>query len=177
VTLVVSPTLEAVYTKLRALVVAVVPAGVEVIQGLPNRSSLPPSSPGFVAMTAVLQRRLRTNVDAYVDPVVTPGEVHAEQGTQLSVQLDCYGALSGDWANMLSNVLRSDWGCGQLAPTLAPLYVDQATMAPLVDSEKQYEQRWIVPAELQYNPVTSTPMEFADTLNVSLINVDERYTP
>lgn len=179
----VSPTHEDVYTKLRAFLATVVPSGVAIIQGLPNRTSMPPADPGFVAMTATLLQRLRTNVDAYDDPTQPPGppfivgSVAAEMGTKLSVQLDFYGALSGDWAAMVTTLLRDEYGVNQLAPSCAPLYAEDARMAPLVDSERQYEQRWIVGAVLQYNPVTSTPMEFAATLDVELVNVDERYPP
>jgi hypothetical protein len=177
VPLTVSPTLSAVYTKLRAFVLAVVPANVEVVRGIDNRVPMPPASPGFVNMTATLQQRLRTNVDTYVDPVTTPGDVNAEQGTRLTIQLDCYGADSGNWATMLSTLLRSDYGCTQLAPDCAPLYADEPRMLPLVDAEREYEQRWLVGAVLQYNPTTSTPMEFADTLDADLVNVDEQYPP
>jgi len=175
--LTVDPTLDDVYEALGDLVTAIVPTGVVVIQGLPNRASLPPASPGFVAMTAVLQQRLRTNVDTYDDPTPTTGTRSMEQGRKLSIQLDCYGADSGNWAAMLSTVLRSEYGCEALAEVGAPLYADDARMAPLIDSERQYEQRWIVGAQLQYNPVTVTPQQFADTLAVDLVNVDERYPP
>ena len=176
-TFVVTPTQEQVYEALQPLVLDAVPDNVEVIQGLDNRVSMPPADPGFVAMTSVLQQRLRTNIDRYEDPIVTPGNLNAEQGTRLTIQLDCYGATSGDWAVILSTLLRSDYAVGRLAPDVAPLFAEEPRLAPLVDSEKQYEQRWIVGAVLQYNPVTVTPIEFADTLQVDLVNVDERYPP
>jgi hypothetical protein len=78
---------------------------------------------------------------------------------------------------MLTTILRSEWGVGQLAPEVVPLYAEDARMAPLIDAERQYEQRWIVGAVLQYNPTTSTPMEFAATLGAELANVDETYPP
>jgi hypothetical protein len=168
--LTVAPTLETLYTRLRALVVAVVPAGVQVVQGLPNGVSMPPASPGFVAMTAVLSARLRTNLDTYNDPAQPPeppyvvGSVAAEMGTKITVQLDCYGATSGDWAAMLTTILRSEWGVGQLAPEVVALYAEDDRMAPLIDAERQYEKRWIVGAVLKYNPTTSTPKEYAGTL-------------
>lgn len=178
-----TPDLTAVYTKLRALVLAVVESGVEVIQGLGNREPWPPASPGFVVMTAIAQVRLRTNVDTYDDPTQPPGPPFTvgtrsmEQGTQLTVQLDCYGVNSGVWAAQLSTVLRDPYGVDALAPDCAPLYAEDPRMAPLVDDEKQYAQRWIVGAVLQWNPATVTPQEFADTLDVTLVEIDERYPP
>jgi hypothetical protein len=50
-------------------------------------------------------------------------------------------------------------------------------LAPLEDDELQYEQRWTIEAFLQYNPVVTVPMQFADTASVTLINVDEAYPP
>lgn len=178
-----SPDLTAVYTKLRAFVLAIVPAQVEVIQGIDNRAAMPPASPGFVNMTATLQQRLRTNVNTYDDPTQPPGppfivgSVAAEMGTKLTVQLDCYGAGSGEWAAMLTTLLRDEYAVEALAPDCAPLYAEDARMAPLVDAERQYEKRWIVGAVLQYNPTVSTPIEFADTLQVELVEIDERYPP
>lgn len=187
--LVVTPTLEDVYDVLQPFIVTI--TGLDpsvVIQGLPNRTAMPEADPGFVSMQATLTKRLRTNIDGGWNGVDNPTGVNSEQGTMLRVQLDCYGAASGDWAVMLSTLLRGEYGCAQLAgtdgegnpvvpPLCQPLYVDDAKMAPLVDTEDQYEQRWIVEAILQYNPVTTTPMQFADAASVTAINVDKAYSP
>lgn len=99
------------------------------------------------------------------------------------MQLDLYGAASGDWAVMLETLLRDETGCIALAgsdptnPICQPLYTSDAVEAPLEDTEDQYEQRWTIEGVLQYNPVTSVPMQFADTLTVTLTNVDEAYPP
>lgn len=44
-------------------------------------------------------------------------------------------------------------------------------MMPLIDGEAQYEQRWVITAVLQYNPVVSTPMQFFDAATVALTDV------
>lgn len=176
-TLVVTPTFEDLYTRLRVLIVDVVPAGVEVIQGLGNRVPMPPPSPGFVCMTATLLNPLDTPVESWDGDNPDPDAIAYQQSMAVRVQLDCYGALSGDWATMLATVLRTEYAVDLLGPTVAPLYADNPIMAPLIDAEAEYEQRWIVGANVQYNPVTSTPMQFADTAEIELINVDEAYPP
>lgn len=148
-----------------------------VIQGIQNRASMPEADPGFVVMTAIYQKRLRTNVDTWDTLSSAPTTITAEQGTELRVQLDCYGAASGDWAAMLSTMLRDEVGCLALAPYSQPLFVEDAKMAPLVDSENQYEQRWTLDAILQYNPVTTVPQDFMSEAAVTLVNVDEAYPP
>lgn len=173
-----SPTITEIATKVRAFLLTLVPAGVEVVRGLDNKVPEPPASPGFIAMTLVRQERLRTNVDHYSDPPPFDASTRAvEQGTQLALQCDCYGADSAAWAAQISTYLRSDIACDALAPEVAPLYAEEPIMAPLVDGERKYEQRWIVGAILQANFTTVTPQQFAGTLAVDVINVDERYPP
>lgn len=174
--LVVAPTLQDLYAKLRVLVVGIVPVGVEVVQGLDNNVPMPPPSPGFVNMTAVLLHPHRTPVQTFDSDNPNPSAISFEQGMTVVVQLDCYGTLSEDWAVMLATLLRTDYACAVLDP-VAPLFAKDPMQAALVNAEKQYERRWIVEANLQYNPVVSTPAEFADTLVVNTINVDESYPP
>jgi hypothetical protein len=172
----VSPLQAAVFTKLGDFIVAQL--GCPVVRGLDNQVPMPPASPGFVVMTAVYQERLRTNVDAYIDPFPTPGGAQTlEKGTRLDVQLDFYGASSGDWADILSTVLRDEYGCTALGPDVAPLYADEPRLMPLVDGEEQYEQRWLLVATLQYNPTVTTPQDFAGAADVTVINVEEAYPP
>lgn len=174
--LAVSITLQDVYTQLRVLVLSVVPAGVACVQGLGNRTPMPPAVPGFVVMTATHNKGLRTPVDTWDMVGLNPTVITIEQGMHVKIQMDCYGANSGDWAVMFVAALRNDYGCRLLAP-LAPLYADDPIQAALVNGEEQYEERWIVGANLQYNPVITTPMQFANTAEATLINVDERYPP
>jgi hypothetical protein len=175
--LVVAPTFEDLYTRLRAFVVDVVPVGVAVIQGLGNRVASPSPLIGYVAMTANLISPHRTPVESWDRDNLDPDAIAIEQGTLVRVQLDCYGPASADWAVMLAATIRTEYACRLLAPVTVPLYADDPTQAPLIDSEAAYESRWIVGARLQYNPVVSTPMEFADTAEVTLINIDESYPP
>lgn len=182
--LVVSISLQDVYTRLRTLVLqAVSPVGptpVPVIQGLVNRAAMPPPSPGFVCMTATLLTQHRTPVESWDIQALDPSAIEIEQGQLVRIQLDCYGALSADWATILAAILRTDYACRVFSEgglDAAPLYAERPMQAALVDGEQQYEERWIVGANLQYNPVVSTPMQFADTLEATLINVDEAYPP
>lgn len=106
---------------------------------------------------------------------ISAGAKTAKQAMQYTVQIDCYGPLSSDWAAMLSTMLRDEYACLSMAPNVQPLSADDPKMMPLVDGEQQYEQRWTLTALLQYNPVTSTPMQFFDGATVGLVDVDMRY--
>ena len=113
-----------------------------------------------------------TNVAVYVGP----GTQTMEEGVELSIQIDCYGPSSCDWANMLSATLRDEYGVDQLGPQgLTPLYADDARMIPLVDGEDQYEERWSLDAHFQINPVTTIQQQSAEVLDLTLINVDAEF--
>ncbi len=176
----VANTLTDVYTALGAFIAAQLGlAAGQVIQGYPNRTAMPVGP--FVAMTGMLKKRLRTNVDNFAgtsSPAPAPGPVTAEQGQQVTVQLDCYGPQSSDWSDILSTLLRDNVGCLALAPKCQPLYADDPIRAPLTNAEAQYEDRWIVQAVIQYNPVTTTAQDYATVLGpVNIIDVEVSYPP
>lgn len=172
-----TPTLTDVYTKLKAFLVVVTGLDPKVIvQGLGNRVPTPLPAGGWVAMTATALNPHRTPVELFDHDAPNPDAIAFEQGTLVRIQCDCYGPTSQEWAVSLMTTLRTSYACDFFAP-FAPLYADNPIQAALTNAEAQYEQRWIVGANLQYNPVVSTPMEFADTLEANLINVDERFPP
>ncbi len=170
----VANTLTDVYKALGAFVLAQLGlASGQVIQGYPNRTAMPVGP--FVLMTAMLKRRLRTNVDNFAGTsqvAPAPGPVTAEQGMQVDVQLDCYGPQSSDWADILTTLLRDNVGCLALAPKCQPLYADDPIRAPLTNAEAQYEDRWIIQARIQYNAVVTTAQDYATVLGpVDIIDV------
>jgi hypothetical protein len=165
-----------VLTAVRAFLLAILPAGTPVIQGIQNRVAMPVS--GFVLMTPLYQMRLATNVDSYDDTYPSSGaSFSAEQDTRIDIQLDFYGPLSGAWAAMISTLWRDEYGVTALAPNCAPLYIDDARMMPLTDDEQQYLQRWMSVAVAQYNPVVTLPQQFAGAAEATLIDVDVVYPP
>lgn len=170
-TVTVSPSQSVVMTALRTLILDLITC--EVVQGLGNGVPMPLGA--FIAITPLFQTRLSTNVDSYADPTPTTGTKAAQQSVQYTVQIDCYGPDSSDWAVILSTMLRDEYACLSMAPDVQPLSADDPRMAPLIDGEQQYEQRWTITALLQYNPVVSTPMQFFTQANVGLVDVDAAY--
>lgn len=160
-----TPTQDDLFIALRAFIMSLITC--EVVQGLGNGVPMPAGP--FIAMTGLFQNRLSTNISSYVDPVTTTGTKSAQQSVQYTVQIDCFGPLSSDWATTISTMLRDDYGCAALAPAVQPLYADDPKMIPLIDGEQQYEQRWSVTAALQYNPVITVPQQFADALSFEQI--------
>ncbi len=169
------PSLSDVYAAVRALLLYVVPTGTEVVQGLGNRVPMPRDP--FVCMTLTMQQKITTNIFTYNDPGTGVGMKEIEHQTQLMMQLDFYGPLSGQWAAAVSALFRDSVGVELLSSACAPLYADDASMMPLINGEQEYEERWMLAGYLQWNPVLTTPQEFADSIDITLISVDERFPP
>lgn len=169
----VTPTQDAIYTVVRAFILSIISC--EVIQGLGNR--VPTPQGGFIAMTATAQSRLSTNVSSYNDPVTAPGTRTIGKSAAYTVQLDCYGPESSEWAAIIESMWRDEYACEQLGPTMQPLYCDEPRQLPVVDGEQEYEQRWMVSAVLQFNPDVTVTQEFADGFTVTAISVDAEFPP
>lgn len=173
-----APSQDLVYQALETFLTGVLPAGVPVIRGLPNRAAMPQPVPGFVTMQALFRSRLRWNIDTWDTTNSAPTAATIEQGTEIHMQIDCYGASSADWANTISTLLRDPYGVAALTPNVVPLYADDGRMIPLTDSEQQYEERWSLDARLQFNPVTTIAQTFTNQpATIAIINVPEAYPP
>lgn len=168
----VAPLLDLVYTDMRAFINAQIAGLTDVIQGYQNRTAMPLVP--FVVMTVTGYTRLATNVDTWDETIDDPTTLVHEQSVRVSMQLDVYGPGAADMAAILSTLLRDEVACDAFTNS-QPLHADDPKRAPLDDGEDQYEDRWIVTAELQYNPVVSTPQQFADTLTATLIEIDEAF--
>lgn len=167
-----------IFTALGDFLTSIVPAGVEVIRGQDNRVPMPRgegvglrvTQPNFVTMTATSYTRLETNVESWeVTPGTNPSAIILTTPTDVAIQLDVYGPLSGDIAQTIRTVLRSAYAVDTMPPSVQPLYCDDPRQMPLIDGEAQYESRWMMNAHLQANPAVSTPAQFANTVTVNIV--------
>ena len=161
------------------------------VQGFVNRAAMPIG--GFIAMTTLRQIRLSTNTTVYNDTfaeqdvffggeeVVFDGQTIAfgatpngtkavTQAIEWTVQLDCYGLQSMQWANILTTLFRDEFSCSALKPYIQPLGADDPISLPLINGEQQYEQRWVVEAKFQYHSTTTVSQQFFDRAVVERIH-------
>ncbi len=160
-----------IYVALRAFILSLVE--VPVIQGLANSVSTPIG--GFIAITEVGQTRLATNHTIYDDSAQSK---RIEQPTSWGVQVDCYGNGAGDWANIISTMVRDEYACLLMAQYgVQPLYADDPKSMPLVTGEENYEQRFTFNVMLQSAASVTVPQQSANDLTVGIINVETTYPP
>lgn len=167
----VSPDQDQVYAALVAFITGIVPAGVKVLRYLPNRTALPPPRPGYAMIQALFTERLRFPIDTYTQGGnAPPTQYTVEQGIDIPFQVDFYGKHSGTWSATASTLFQDTYGCDALAPNCQPLYCNEGRMMPLTDEEKAYEERWSLDAHVQWNPVVTATQQYADQLELTLID-------
>lgn len=105
------------------------------------------------------------------------------QAAQATVQLDFHSENDTEAANMAQTVatlLRDDYGVTSFAnqPSgVVPLFADDPRQMPFVNDQQQYEWRWILEAKFQVNQQVTVSQEYADAVNVGLVEVDGRFPP
>lgn len=115
--------------------------------------------------------------------IIQAGSIDSLMRTMGSIQLDVYGADSADNSQIISTLWRSVSAVDFFAnPTnaafeIAPLYTSDARQMPFITGQQQYQERWTLDLNLQVNPVIATPMQFAGTVTVDLVNVDAAFPP
>jgi hypothetical protein len=168
-----------VFTALRSFLIGILPTGVEVVKSQ-NNGVAEPVGADFVVMNAITMPRLSTNVDTFTDPGTGIGTRNSEVSMAMHVQLDVHGPNSADNTAIIATLFRDDYGCIALASVnsqIQPLYCEEPKQMPFINGENQFEQRWIIDAAIQYNPITQTPQDFADSVTVNTTSVQAAYPP
>lgn len=166
---------QAVFIGLRAFMLDVLTIGpANVVKGQANRVPMP-AGPNFVILTPTGRAQLATTARTYRpsdDPAPTDGARDTQRQTRLDVQVDIYGPAAAENVQIVSTLLRDMYGCDFLRPhKVQPLYCSDPRQLPLITGEKQYEQRWMLGATLQFNPTVSTSQQFADIVDITFVEI------
>ncbi|NBW08597.1 MAG: hypothetical protein EBR82_11290 [Caulobacteraceae bacterium] len=162
-----------IFTAVRALLLAIVPAGVDVLRGEVNRVP-EPIGPNFVILSPRTRVRLSTPVESWTG--AAPAGMTVETSFDVAVQLDVHGPLSADIASVIVGALHSSWAFDALAAqspaVLSPLYCSDPQSMPFVGDTQQTEWRYVIEAHFEAKPALSTPQDFADNLAAQVVKAD-----
>lgn len=173
-----SLTQDQIDTAIRAFLIQILPAGVEVLIGQENRVP-EPASDNFVIMWDVLRKRLGYTVQTWDQtPRADPTTQDNTEPVRFDKQLDFHGADSTDNAQVFATLFRSPYACDFFAPFgFQPDYCSDGAQAPFINGEQQYEDRWTLTATFDAAITATTPQQFADAVTVMPVEVDERFPP
>ncbi len=102
------------------------------------------------------------------------------QNMQVTMQIDVHGLSSSDNAQIISTCFNDKFAVeffAALVPSvpITPLFSVDPRQIPFINAEKQYEDRWIVDVNLQANQSALVPQQFADVVDVDVVNVEATY--
>lgn len=160
-----------VFVALVAFLRDVLPAlGVNNIrQGQENNVPMPPG-PDFVIITPSDRSGLATTSHDYA-PLLDQRDT--TRATQVGCYVNFYGPNATDNGQVFNQLFRDMYGCDFMRPyNVQPLWCDDGRQMPLIDDSKQYETRWMIRAVMQINPTVSTTQQFADTLELTIVEAD-----
>lgn len=164
------------YTALRTFLLGIVTTGWQVVQAQDNRVAMPTGS--FVTMTAMAMSLLSTSKSTWIDPGTNPGTENNLTSSGWRVQLDFYGDGAQDMALMVSRLVRTEYACTQFSASgvdMQPLYAEEPRNTTLINAEQQYEERWTFDFHAQFNPIVTTPLDFAAALEAGIVEVDTTF--
>lgn len=120
------------------------------------------------------------NSQTVASEVMSAGQTLSTQNTELTVQLDVHGPSSAENAQIISTLIRDDYGYSYFDSSgvdAHPLHADDPRQIPFINDQEQYEDRWVVECCLQVNETVQIPQEYADSVVVGLVDVDVVYPP
>lgn len=147
----------------------------EVVAGQDNRVAMPSGT--FIVLQTLRTVGLSTNKESWDFVNLT---VANSRDTEWVCQLDFYGPTAADDATLVATLVRTQYACDQFALSgldMAPLYADDPRQTSMINGEEQYQQRYTFDFHAQFNPVVTTPGQFASTLQITPVDVDVRFPP
>jgi len=101
------------------------------------------------------------------------GQTSILQPTECVYQIDVHGPNSADNAQVISTLFRDEFSVDQLEATgLSPFFADDPRQMPFTTAANQYENRWVIEAHFQIDPVLTIAQQFATALTIDLYDVD-----
>lgn len=175
---------DAIFTALGAFILDVLPALAgpladprrNIRQGNQNNAPMP-AGPNFVIMVPASRAPLATTMHDYrpsASPAPATGFRDTTRSTRVGIMVNFYGPSAADNGQTFATLFRDMYGCDFLRSAgIQPLYCDDGRQMPLIDDQKQYTARWVYNTLLQANPTISTSQQFADTLELTVLEADK----
>ena len=127
-----------------------------VIQSQSNRVPLPKN--GSCVLTPITIRNIETPNFSYNE---TDNTATVSTPAVIKIQADFYGENSGNYCKSVSSIFRTDFSTSLFPFDVIPLYCDEGRQDVFISGEQQYEKRWILEIEMQYNASMLIPMNFS----------------
>lgn len=146
----------------------------EVWKSQNNRTEMPKGQ--FCILTPLRFTRLSTTRDIKQDTGdTTTSAMGYTEVRQADIQVDIYGQSAGDRAIALETVFTAGYAYDKIKAIdarLAPLYSSPAIQAPMVNAERQWQERYTLTLSLQAHITVSFPQDYFDNAEITTQQVD-----
>lgn len=154
-----------IYKEVRAYLLGLFSCSSEmVIKGFQNGSPLPVDA---IVMSILFEKAFDVSAN-YYEPVKATTNV--QQSAQVSMQVDFYGTQASSRVRKLANLWKNQYTTERLNKC-QPLYCKDPQQIIFINEKSQYEPRWMLELELQYNPEFEHEQQYLDMPNIDFNKV------
>lgn len=112
--------------------------------------------------------------------LIAAGVANLTQATQTVLQIDVHGPNGSDNATIVTTAFRDEIAAdffASMSAAISPLYADDPKQLPFQNAEQQWEDRWVIEANIEVDYTVTFPQQFFTNVIANLINVDVVYPP
>ena len=136
-----------------------------IVQGYCNGSPLPEDAIVITFITETDLDQLAYSYETNEDKISQT--VTVQTAVKVMMQVDCYGDLGQARARKIATMFKNPYACEKLQ-SCQPLDYRPPKNLSFVNEQQEYEQRWMVEIDMQYNPHYTYQQESTKTITVDI---------
>lgn len=136
-----------------------------IVQGYQNGVPLPIDG---IVITFITETDLdQLSYSEVTNPDLISQTVTVQTAVKTMMQVDCYGELGQARARQIATMFKSPYACERLQ-SCQPLDYRPPKNLSFVNEASEYEARWMVEIDMQYNPHYTYRQESTKTITVDI---------
>ena len=136
-----------------------------IVQGYQNGVPLPIDG---IVITFITESDLdQLSYSEVINPDLISQTVTVQTAVKTMMQVDCYGELGQARARQIATMFKNPYACERLQ-SCQPLDYRPPKNLSFVNESAEYEPRWMVEIDMQYNPHYTYRQESTKTITVDI---------
>ena len=137
----------------------------KIVRGYQNTQPLPIDG---IVITFITETDLdQLSYSGVTNPDLISQTVTVQTAVKTMMQVDCYGELGQARARQIATMFKSPYACERLQ-SCQPLDYRPPKNLSFVNEASEYEARWMVEIDMQYNPHYTYRQESTKTITVDI---------
>ena len=137
----------------------------KIVRGYQNTQPLPIDG---IVITFITETDLdQLSYSEVTNPDLISQTVTVQTAVKTMMQVDCYGELGQARARQIATMFKSPYACERLQ-SCQPLDYRPPKNLSFVNESSEYEARWMVEIDMQYNPHYTYRQESTKTITVDI---------